>query len=154
MFLIKFDSFEDTMFGNGIIGILCESRNKWERRAPLTPSHCARLLHGGRGKTGVTRIIVQPSTKRIHHDSLYQDVGCHLSHDLSGCGLILGIKHPKLEMILPERAYTFFSHTHKAQKESMPLLDKILDERASLYDYELIVGDHGKRLLAFGKFLW
>ncbi|KAJ1418760.1 Saccharopine dehydrogenase, NADP binding domain [Sesbania bispinosa] len=34
----------------------------------------------------------------------------------------------------------------------MPLLDKILAERASLYDYELIVGDNGKRLLAFGKF--
>ncbi|KAF9616994.1 hypothetical protein IFM89_033064 [Coptis chinensis] len=62
------------MFGNGVIGILCESRNKWERRAPLTPSHYARLLHGGR------------------------------------------------------------------------------DTRWSLYDYELIVGDHGKRLLAFGKF--
>lgn len=29
---------------------------------------------------------------------------------------------------------------------------QILAERGSLYDYELIVGDHGKRLLAFGKF--
>lgn len=29
---------------------------------------------------------------------------------------------------------------------------QILSERATLYDYELIVGDHGKRLLAFGKF--
>ncbi|KAF9617002.1 hypothetical protein IFM89_033072 [Coptis chinensis] len=34
----------------------------------------------------------------------------------------------------------------------MPLLDKILDERASLFDYELTVGDHGRGLLAFGKF--
>jgi len=29
---------------------------------------------------------------------------------------------------------------------------QILAEKATLYDYELIVGDHGKRLLAFGKF--
>lgn len=29
---------------------------------------------------------------------------------------------------------------------------QILSERVTLYDYELIVGDHGKRLLAFGKF--
>ena len=88
----------------------------------------------------------------------------------------------QLEMILPDRAYAFFSHTHKAQKENMPLLDKVLHfllvptssfpfrliyiyiyfyvflcmkilaERVSLYDYELIVGDNGKRLLAFGKF--
>ncbi|KAK9099643.1 hypothetical protein Syun_026688 [Stephania yunnanensis] len=140
------------MLGNGVVGILSESTNKWERRAPLSPSHCARLLHEGRANAGVSRIIVQPSPKRIHHDALYEDVGCQLSHDLSQCGLILGIKQPMLDMILPDRAYSFFSHTHKAQKENMPLLDKILAERASLFDYELIVGDHGKRLLAFGKF--
>lgn len=29
---------------------------------------------------------------------------------------------------------------------------QILAERVSLYDYELIVGDHGRRLLSFGKF--
>ncbi|XP_030470421.1 alpha-aminoadipic semialdehyde synthase isoform X1 [Syzygium oleosum] len=140
------------MLGNGVVGILSESSNKWERRVPLTPSHCARLLLGGKDKTGVARIIVQPSTKRIHHDALYEDVGCEISDDLSECGLILGIKQPKLDMILPDRAYAFFSHTHKAQKENMPLLDKILAERASLYDYELIVSEHGKRLLAFGKY--
>ncbi|WCJ42897.1 Alpha-aminoadipic semialdehyde synthase [Euphorbia peplus] len=140
------------MLGNGVVGILAESCNKWERRVPLTPSHCARLLNRGRDGNGVARVIVQPSTKRIHHDQMYEDVGCEISDDLSECGLILGVKQPKLGMILPDRGYAFFSHTHKAQKENMPLLDKILAERASLYDYELIVGDHGKRLLAFGKF--
>lgn len=140
------------MLGNGVIGILAESCDKWERRAPLTPSHCARLLHSGRERTGVARIVVQPSTKRIHHVSQYEDVGCEISDDLSECSLILGVKHPKLEMILPDRAYAFFSHTHKAQKESMPMLDKIISERVSLFDYELIVGDHGERLLAFGKY--
>ncbi|KAJ6382056.1 hypothetical protein OIU77_030665 [Salix suchowensis] len=140
------------MLGNGVVGILSESMNKWERRVPLTPSHCARLLHSGKDKTGVARIIVQPSTKRIHHDAMYEDVGCEISDDLSECGLIVGIKQPKLDMILHDRAYAFFSHTHKAQKENLPLLDKVLAQRVSLYDYELIVGDHGKRLLAFGKF--
>lgn len=37
----------------------------------------------------------------------------------------------QLQMILPDRAYAFFSHTHKAQKENMPLLDKVLN--TSLY---------------------
>ncbi|KAJ4950699.1 hypothetical protein NE237_027531 [Protea cynaroides] len=140
------------MLGNGVVGIVSESSNIWERRSPLTPSHCARLLHGGSGKTGVKRIIVQPSTKRIFHEALYEDVGCEISEDLSECGLILGVKTPKVDTILPGRAYAFFSHTHKAQKENMPLLDKLLAERVSLFDYELIVGDHGKRLLAFGKY--
>ncbi|PKU73836.1 Alpha-aminoadipic semialdehyde synthase [Dendrobium catenatum] len=111
------------MLGNGIVGILSESSNIWERRAPLTPAHCARLLHSGKGKNGVQRIIVQPSTRRIYHDFQYEDVGCEVSDDLSECGLILGVKQPK-----------------------------IFSQRATLYDYELIVGDNGKRLLAFGKF--
>jgi len=83
------------MLGNGVVGILAEFVNKWERRAPLTPSHCARLLHG---RTGVSRIIVQPSTKRIHHDALYEEVGAEISEDLSQCGLILGIKQPKVRI--------------------------------------------------------
>ncbi|KAJ0981012.1 hypothetical protein J5N97_009267 [Dioscorea zingiberensis] len=141
-----------TLLGNGSVGILAETVNMWERRAPLCPSHCARLLHSGKMQSGIERIIVQPSAKRIHHDSQYEDVGCEISDDLSECGLILGIKQPKLEMILPDRAYAFFSHTHKAQIENMPLLDKVLAERVSLFDYELIVGDDEKRLIAFGMF--
>ncbi|XP_017983422.1 PREDICTED: alpha-aminoadipic semialdehyde synthase [Theobroma cacao] len=141
------------MLGNGVVGILSETSNKWERRAPLTPAQCARLLNGGRDKSpGVARIIVQPSTKRIFDDKLYEEVGCEISDDLSACGLVLGIKKPRLEMIRRDTAYAFFSHTHKAQEENMPLLDKILAERATLFDYELVDGDNGKRLIAFGNF--
>lgn len=32
----------------------------------------------------------------------------------------------QLEMIRRDTAYAFFSHTHKAQEENMPLLDKAL----------------------------
>lgn len=99
------------MIGNGVVGILSESTNKWERRVPLTPSHCARLLHSGKGEIGVTRIIVQPSTKRIHHDALYEDVGCEISADLSECGLILGIKQPK---VLTIYVYNLLAY-HKLQ---------------------------------------
>lgn len=87
------------MLGNGNVGILAESINIWERRTPLTPSHCGRLLLVGKGKNGISRIIVQPSTKRIHHDAQYEDVGCEISDDLSECGLIIGIKQPKVYAI-------------------------------------------------------
>ncbi|ERN05004.1 hypothetical protein AMTR_s00053p00013860, partial [Amborella trichopoda] len=103
-------------------------------------------------KSGIDCIIVQPCTKRIHHGFEYEDVGCEISDDLSECGIILEVKQPKMEMIKLDRDYTFFSHTHKAQRENFPFLDEILKERASLYDYELIVGENGRRLLAFGKF--
>ncbi|ONK55828.1 uncharacterized protein A4U43_C10F1390 [Asparagus officinalis] len=84
------------MLGSGVVGILSESCNVWERRAPLTPAHRARLLLSGNGN-GVDRsIIIQPSTKRIYYDSQYEDVGCEISDDLSECGLILGVKQPKV----------------------------------------------------------
>ncbi|KAL0346824.1 UNVERIFIED_CONTAM: Alpha-aminoadipic semialdehyde synthase [Sesamum calycinum] len=134
------------MLGNGVVGILSESTNKWERRVPLTPAHCARLLHGGSGKTGVARIIVQPSTKRIHHDALYEDVGCEISEDLSECGLIL------VGDDTSRQGLCFFLPYSQGTKRKMPLLDKVLAERATLFDYELIAGENGKRLLAFGKF--
>ncbi|KAH1056894.1 hypothetical protein J1N35_034959 [Gossypium stocksii] len=168
------------MLGNGVLGILSESKNKWERTVPLTPSHCARLLHNWRENASVTRIIVQPSTKRIYHDSLYEDVGCHILDDLSECSLILGIitvpyfllyilqsliadtttqvflnnwlALSQLDMVLPARALKPSSYVLIKLRwmDNMPLLDK--EKKVSLYDYEIIVGDHGKRLLAFGKY--
>ncbi|XP_002975543.2 alpha-aminoadipic semialdehyde synthase [Selaginella moellendorffii] len=134
--------------GNGVLGVLKEEKNKWERRAPLTPTLCGRLLRSG----AVERIIVQPCSKRIHRDYEYEDAGCEVSEDLSQCGLILGVKQPKLGTLLEDRAYGFFSHTHKAQPQNMPLLDEVLGKRVLLYDYELIVDDHGKRLVAFGEY--
>ncbi|KAL2645399.1 hypothetical protein R1flu_012986 [Riccia fluitans] len=146
---LKLDTFSR---GNGVVGIRREEHSKWERRAPLTPAHCARLLHSGRQRGGVSRIIVQPCTKRIHSDQQYQDVGCEISENLSDCGLILGVKRPQLGTLLPRRSYAFFSHTHKAQPENMALLDEILEKRVSLYDYELIVGENKERLVAFGEY--
>ncbi|KAJ7522374.1 hypothetical protein O6H91_18G008500 [Diphasiastrum complanatum] len=146
-------SAQDTAIrGNGVVGILSEAHNKWERRAPLTPPQCARLLHTTVKKAGVERIIVQPCTKRIHHDTQYEDVGCEILEDLSECGLILGVKQPKLGTLLPDRAYAFFSHTHKAQPQNVPLLEEVLAKKVSLYDYELIVGEDGRRLVAFGEY--
>ncbi|KAI5084069.1 hypothetical protein GOP47_0000238 [Adiantum capillus-veneris] len=144
----------ESYLGNGVLGIKRESCNKWERRAPLTPSHCAQLLHAGHrsGAHGVKRILVQPCTKRVYHDVQYENVGCEISEDLSDCGLIVGVKQPQQGTLLPDRAYAFFSHTHKAQPENMPLLDEILSKHVSLYDYERIVGDKGERLVAFGEY--
>jgi alpha-aminoadipic semialdehyde synthase len=97
MFIHFHSQRNDSLLGNGVVGILAETVNMWERRAPLTPSHCARLvLGGGRSTSGVNRIIVQPSTKRNHHDGQYEDAGCEISDDLSECGLMIGSKQPKV----------------------------------------------------------
>ena len=36
------------------------------------------------------------------------------------------VKTPNEEELIPNKVYAFFSHTIKAQKENMPLLDAIL----------------------------
>lgn len=77
--------------GNGIVGVMKEQTNKWERRAPLSPHHCAKLL-----KNGVSRILVQPCSKRIYRDDMYKDAGCEITNDLSECGLIIGVKQPNV----------------------------------------------------------
>jgi alpha-aminoadipic semialdehyde synthase len=94
---------------------------------------------------------VQPCSKRIYTDALYRDAGCEITNELSDCGLILGVKQPKPETLLANRSYAFFSHTHKAQPENMPLLDKVLERRITLFDYELIKDGNG-RCVYFGQF--
>lgn len=64
----------------------------------------------------------------------------------------LGVKHCPIDRLIPDKTYIFFSHTIKAQEENMPLLDAILDKRIRLIDYEKIVNDNGRRLVAFGQY--
>lgn len=51
-----------------------------------------------------------------------------------------------------QKAYVFFSHTIKGQKQNMPMLGRLLHLGCHLIDYEKIVDETGKRLLFFGRF--
>jgi len=42
----------------GVIGILHEEKNKWERRAAITPKEVKELVANG------VKVLVQPSTNR------------------------------------------------------------------------------------------
>ena len=132
------------------IGVLAESYSKWERRAPLTPSHVKTIVE--RLKVNV---LVQPSTKRIFTDAEYSAAGASITHDLSSAGIVLGVKQPALGSLLDDKTYCFFSHVIKAQPENMPLLDEALSKRVSLVDYECVReggGNSSPRLIAFGEF--
>lgn len=39
-----------------------------------------------------------------------------------------GVKKVAIEHLIPNKTYVFFSHTIKAQKDNMPLLDAILEK--------------------------
>ena len=60
-----------------------------------------------------------------------------------------------MEQLLEGKTYFFFSHTYKAQEYNMPLLDKLLEKKIRLIDFELIREDKKKnaaRLVAFGRY--
>lgn len=126
------------------IGIIKETKNEWERRAPLIPKDVSKLL-----SNYPVNIIVQPSARRIYRDEEYQRVGAQLHDDLSHCDLILGIKEIKIKELLPGKAYMYFSHTMKGQSYNMPMLKKLLQLKCTLIDYEGIVDKRGKRLIFF-----
>ena len=133
----------------GGIAIVEEVYNKWERRAPLTPSHVQTLVNRG------IDVYVHPSTRRIFSDVEYKEAGAILTTDLSKASILLGVKQVPIERLIADKTYIFFSHTIKAQHSNMALLDAILEKNIRLIDYECITDDGtraGNRLVAFGKY--
>jgi len=128
------------------LGIVKETKNKWERRIPLNPSAVKELIRKG------FEVTVQPSDIRIYKNEEYKAVGAKLSENLSQCDLILGVKEIPIDDIIPGKPHLFFSHVIKGQDYNMPLLQKILDEKVTLFDYEKIIDSKNRRLVFFGKF--
>lgn len=128
------------------IGIRREDKNEWERRVPLTPLHVEELVreHG-------LSIAVQPSPRRIFSDEEFERAGADVREDLSECRVILGVKEVPPDKLLPGKAYLFFAHVIKGQRENMPLLRRILERGCTLIDYERIVDRSDRRLIFFGR---
>lgn len=135
------------------IGILRETYCGWERRAPLCPHHVQELLSG----SGLNKVLIQPSSQRCFSNMEYEQAGAVVSDDLSHADIILGVKRPvDPESMIEDKTYVFFSHVIKGQESNMGLLQRVLDKKIQLVDYECIVeedanGRHN-RLVAFGKY--
>ncbi|KAM3870191.1 alpha-aminoadipic semialdehyde synthase, mitochondrial [Diretmus argenteus] len=128
-----------------IVAIRREDINPWERRAPLAPRHVKELTNVGH------KVLVQPSNRRAIHEKYYEKVGAVVQEDISEASLIIGVKRPPEEKIIPRKTYAFFSHTIKAQEANMGLLDDLLKKEVRLIDYEKMVDPNGFRIVAFGQ---
>lgn len=111
------------------VAIRREGKNRWERRAALTPEAVEKLIK----ETGID-VYVQPSTKRIFSDEKYRAAGAIIQEDLSPADIILGIKEVPVKDLLPGKTYVYFSHTHKGQAYNMPMLQDVLDKVKNLPD--------------------
>ncbi len=131
------------------IGIRKEEYNKWERRVPLPPKYCRKLLQQ---LDGQLEIKVESCGYRVFADEKFKKAGCTITNDISDCDLIVGVKPVPSPKLYKNKTYMFFSHTIKAQPENMEMLDDILAKNIRLIDYEKIVNGKGRRLVAFGVF--
>lgn len=102
-------------------------------------------------------VIVQPSSNRCYTETQFEDAGATIQEDMSEASVIFGVKEVPISDLLPNKTYFFFSHTIKAQSYNMDLLDKILDLKIRMVDYECIrekaqPGVTPQRLVAFGRY--
>lgn len=129
-----------------MIGIRRESKNRWERRVPLTPDHVAELTRRG------LPVTVETSPIRAFPDDAYRRAGARIADSLAACSLVVGVKEIPERELVPGAAHLFFPHVIKGQPANMPMLRTMMEIGASLVDYEKIVDDRGRRLVFFGRF--
>ena len=132
---------------NKLIAIRREDKNIWEKRVPIIPEHIKLLAE----KHGIETII-QPFPERTFADREFENAGAVLSEDISEPDVMFAVKEIPIEMIGQNKAYVFFSHTIKGQSYNMPLLQRFIDQKSTLIDYEKITDENGKRLVFFGRF--
>ncbi|MCP5007472.1 MAG: hypothetical protein GY941_26580 [Planctomycetes bacterium] len=118
----------------------------WERRTPLRPRDIAWLV-----KKGI-RVEVAQSKLRIYKDSQYQRAGARIVTKFQNARLLIGIKEPPIDTLIPNTVYMVFSHTAKGQDYNRKLLCAFVRKKITLIDYEHITGSLGQRLAYFGRF--
>lgn len=128
------------------LGIIRETKNPPDRRVPFNPEQCRRLLDCYPD----LEITVQPSPLRCFKDEEYAAQGIKLDEDLSACNVLMGVKEVKLDALLPDKIYFFFSHTAKQQPYNRGLLQEIIRKQIRLVDYEYLTLE-GVRVVAFGR---
>ena len=72
-----------------------------------------------------------------------------MQEDLSPAGVVLAVKEIPIALLQGPRAFVYFSHVIKGQDYNMPMLQHLLDEGATLIDYEKIADAQNRRLIFF-----
>lgn len=130
------------------IGLIREGKNPPDKRVPMSPQQCVELMESYPN----VRIVAESSPIRAFTDEEYRAAGVEVVTDVSDCDLLLGVKEVPIDMLIPGKAYMFFSHTFKKQPYNRHLLQSILEKEIELIDYEVLKGTDGVRLIGFGRY--
>ncbi len=118
---------------------------KNEYRTPLIPIHCSKLLNKG------FEIYIEKSDVRCFDDNEYVKNGCILSENIPENSIVIGLKDLD---IFNDNFFRFkniyFAHCFKNQVNSHKILEKFKKNNGVILDYEYIVDENNKRLIAFG----
>lgn len=128
------------------IGIRAEDKNRWERRAPLSPDHVAELC-----REHALKFIVEPTEKRIFKDRTYREAGADIG-SMKEADVVLGVKEIPVDKLLPGKVYFYFSHTHKGQESGRETLQRHLALGTTLLDYEAVADRRNRRKIFFGRY--
>ncbi|NER16265.1 NAD(P)-dependent oxidoreductase [Spongiivirga citrea] len=128
--------------------LIKERKNPPDRRVVLTPNAAKQLVDSFPEGT----LVAESSDVRVFKDAEYAKMGIEVVNDVQDCDVLLGVKEVPIDALIPNKKYFFFSHTIKKQPYNRKLLQAILDKNIELYDHEVITGESGKRLVAFGRY--
>jgi saccharopine dehydrogenase (NAD+, L-lysine forming) len=130
------------------IGIIRETKVPQDNRVPFSPHQCKDMLQAYPS----LQIAVQPSAHRCFKDAEYEVEGITLQEDLSDCKILFGVKEVKIDYLIADKTYCFFSHTKKKQAYNKPLMQALIAKNIRLIDYECLTHDDGQRVVGFGYF--
>jgi saccharopine dehydrogenase (NAD+, L-lysine-forming) len=130
------------------LGVIREGKIPPDFRVPLTPNQCVLVQE----KFPHVQIIVQESPIRCFKDEAYREKGIVVQENMENCDILMGVKEVKINDLIPNKHYFFFSHTIKKQPYNRDLLRDILAKNIVLTDYEVIKNKIGKRLIGFGRY--
>jgi saccharopine dehydrogenase (NAD+, L-lysine forming) len=122
------------------IAIRQETKNKWERRVPVTPQAVKEIL-----KQGIS-LNVESSNIRVFPDDDYLSAGATLCKNTNPFQVVIGIKEPPLDIICKNQTHLCFSHTIKGQPYNLEMLRTFIERKCTLVDYEPMVDNDGNRV--------
>ncbi len=130
------------------IGVLEEEKVPVDKRVPLTPKQCKKILE----LYPEVELVVKTSSVRCFNDEAYKAEGITIVDDLTDCDVLIGVKEVPKSSLIPNKTYFYFSHTIKEQPYNRDLLLKMMELNISMVDYEVLKNKQGKRLLGFGRY--
>jgi alanine dehydrogenase len=133
---------------NITIGVIKEGKVPPDFRVPLTPKQCKAI----ETIYPTIKVRVQKSPIRTFKDEEYANEGIELVDSLESCDIIFGVKEVKIEDLIPNKTFFFFSHTLKKQPYNRSLLQAILEKKIRLVDYEVLKDKYNKRVIGFGRY--